>query len=46
VDCAKAKDNSGNITINGKVFTAQIGSRTTLSWPDPWMQGTIARLEQ
>jgi hypothetical protein len=28
VDCTAAKDNGGNLTINGKVFNAQIGSRT------------------
>jgi hypothetical protein len=28
-DCAAAKDNGGNITINGKVFSARIGSRTS-----------------
>jgi hypothetical protein len=32
VDCAAAKDNGGNITINGKVFTARIGSRTSHSF--------------
>jgi hypothetical protein len=32
VDCAAAKDNSGNITINGKVFTVRIGSRTSHSF--------------
>jgi hypothetical protein len=32
VDCAAAKDNGGNITINGKVFSARIGSRTSHSF--------------
>jgi hypothetical protein len=32
VDCAAAKDNGSNITINGKVFTARIGSRTSHSF--------------
>jgi hypothetical protein len=31
-DCAAAKDNNGNITINGKVFSARIGSRTSHSF--------------
>jgi hypothetical protein len=32
VDGAAAKDNGGNITINGKVFNARIGSRTSHSF--------------
>jgi hypothetical protein len=32
VDCTAAKDNDGNLTINGKVFNARIGSRTSHSF--------------
>jgi hypothetical protein len=32
VDCAAAKDKEGNLTINGKVFNARIGSRTSHSF--------------
>jgi hypothetical protein len=32
VECARAKDSNGNITINGKVFNARIGSQTSHSF--------------
>jgi hypothetical protein len=37
-DCAAAKDKNGNITINGKVFSARIGSRTSHSF---FMAGSL-----
>jgi hypothetical protein len=32
VECARAKENNGNLTINGKVFNARIGSQTSHSF--------------
>jgi hypothetical protein len=32
MECARAKDSNGNITINGKMFNARIGSQTSHSF--------------
>jgi hypothetical protein len=32
VECARAKENNGNLTINGKVFNVRIGSQTSHSF--------------